>query len=327
MGFARHPGCGVERGRVTLRVRTALCQRGYAYLMTLFLVTAMVIATAAAIPNLLLQGRREREAEMIWRGEQYERGIRLYFHKFGRYPQSVEQLTKQQNGIRFMRKAYKDPMNAEDGSWRFIYVTPAGQLIGSVRYTSLTQMALAERPGGAPPGVLPAGASGTPEAPPGAGGESQQNPSTNALNPSENPSETPQNLQIGLSSQGQPQASSQPGGIQGLSTGSEQPQPLQPSGPVFGGSIIGIGSTVEKPSLKVYKGGKTYKRWEFIWNPLAEAAISVQSGGVPGATPVGQPNPRQQPTPPGPTAQPQYPPPPQPEPMPPEPPEPEPPQL
>ena len=32
-----------------------------------------------------------------------------------------------------MRQAYKDPMNGEDGSWRLIYVGPAGQLIGSLK--------------------------------------------------------------------------------------------------------------------------------------------------------------------------------------------------
>lgn len=312
-------------------------QRGYAYLMALFLATVMIIATAAAVPNLLTQGRREREGVMIWRGEQYERGIRLYLQKVGRYPQSLDDLTKQTNGIRFMRQKYKDPMNTADGAWRFIYITPAGQLVGSVRYTSLAQMALAERNGGVVPTVtvpgMPggsaAGGSGSMTA-----GESQntQNPGTNLPNApgnqSENPSENPDNTGQGAPNQANPAPQpfgSQPGAITGLSPASQQPQPLSTSGPVFGGSIIGVGSTAERASLKIYKGGKRYKQWEFIYNPLAQLTTG-QPGqvGIPGATPAGQnpnlpPNLNPQPNPAGPNQQnpppsPPQQPPPQPEP-------------
>jgi type II secretory pathway pseudopilin PulG len=110
--------------------------------MVVFLVATSLILSAAVMPNLLTQGRREREEEMVWRGEQYERAIGLYFKKFGRYPTKIDDLTKQTNGVRFLRQAYTDPMNKEDGSWRFIYVGPNGQLIGSVHSTSLLQSML-----------------------------------------------------------------------------------------------------------------------------------------------------------------------------------------
>ena len=74
--------------------------RGYALLMVCFLVALIVIGTAAAVPNLLTEGRREKEAEMIWRGEQYARAVRLYYRKNGRFPQSIEQLTEPQGQIR-----------------------------------------------------------------------------------------------------------------------------------------------------------------------------------------------------------------------------------
>ena len=111
--------------------------------MVVFMVAAMIIAAAAAAPNLLTQGRREKETEMVWRGQQYVRAIGMYYLKFRKYPTKVEDLTKQTNGVRFLRQAYTDPMNKDDGSWRFIYVTvPNGQLIGSLRQTSLLQSAL-----------------------------------------------------------------------------------------------------------------------------------------------------------------------------------------
>ena len=55
-------------------------------LMVVFMVAAMIILAAAAAPNVLTQGRREKEAEMVWRGQQYARAIGLYYRKFGKYP-------------------------------------------------------------------------------------------------------------------------------------------------------------------------------------------------------------------------------------------------
>src|ERR1700719_925677 len=117
-------------------------ESGYSLLMVVFLVATSLILSAAVVPNLLTQGRREREQETVWRGEQYQRAIGLYFRKFGKYPTKIDDLTKQTNGVRFLRQAYTDPMNKEDGSWRFIYVGPNGQLIGSLRQTNLLQTVL-----------------------------------------------------------------------------------------------------------------------------------------------------------------------------------------
>src|SRR5438128_614500 len=109
-------------------------ERGYALLVVMFLVTLLLISTMAVAPNILTEGRREQEKEMIWRGKQYTRGVKLYYRKLGRFPTAIDDLTKPKMGsIRFLRQSYKDPMNKEDGSWRFIYVGAAGQLIGSLK--------------------------------------------------------------------------------------------------------------------------------------------------------------------------------------------------
>ena len=109
-------------------------ERGYALLVVIFLVTLLLVSTMVVAPNILTEGRREKEKEMIWRGKQYTRGVKLYYRKMGRFPTSLDDLTKPKIGsLRFMRQAYKDPMNKEDGSWRFIYVGAAGQLVGSLK--------------------------------------------------------------------------------------------------------------------------------------------------------------------------------------------------
>jgi hypothetical protein len=103
-------------------------------MMVIFFTALMLVAVMVAAPRILLEGKREKEKEMIWRGHQYIRGVKLYYRKMGRFPTSIDDLTKPKTGsLRFMRQAYKDPMNGEDGSWRLIYVGPAGQLIGSLK--------------------------------------------------------------------------------------------------------------------------------------------------------------------------------------------------
>jgi len=114
-------------------------QGGYALLTVIFMVATMILLATTAALRIDTQGRRERETELAWRGEQYQRAIGLYFRKFGKYPTKVDDLVKQTNGVRFLRQAFTEPMNKDDGSWRFIYVGPGGQLIGSLRRTSLLQ--------------------------------------------------------------------------------------------------------------------------------------------------------------------------------------------
>src|SRR5262249_35045488 len=123
-----------KRRRFPSKSKRARGQSGYAIMLVLLMASLMLIATMVVPPNLLNQGRRRREIEMIWRGKQYTRAIRMFYRKTGKFPTSLEDLTKPKIGnIRFMRQTYKDPMNPKDGEWRLIYVGPAGQLIGSLK--------------------------------------------------------------------------------------------------------------------------------------------------------------------------------------------------
>src|ERR1700731_4785378 len=162
-------------------------ERGYALLVVIFLVTVLLLSTMVVATNILTEGRREKEKEMIWRGNQYARGVKLHFRKTGRFPTTLDDLTKPKIGnIRFMRQAYKDPMNKEDGSWRLIYVGPAGNLIGSLNpsLNSVQMPAAQGQPNASGTGPIAIGgqsgigglgpASNTPSAP----GTSQATPGT-----------------------------------------------------------------------------------------------------------------------------------------------------
>jgi hypothetical protein len=242
---------------------------GYAVLFAIFMVATMLLLAATATPNILIQGRRLREQEAIWRGNQYVRAIRLYYQKNRKYPSSLDDLTSASvGGIHFLRKAYKDPMNSSDGSWRLIYVTPTGQLVGSVHYHTLQEMAVASAFAGQLPGNVAGIASQL-------FGQVNQPASLGAQGSSQNASQSGQ--------QGQPG----PGlNSQNSTSSSTQPAPLEAvDSPVFGGSVIGVASKIKQPSVMVYQGGTTYFEWEFIWNPLT-------SGGGTSPTGVNAPNPQ-----------------------------------
>ncbi len=57
---------------------------------------------------------------------------------------------------------------------------------------------------------------------------------------------------------------------------------LKPTGPVdgpqLGAFLTGVASSVDKPSIRFYNGGKKYNQWEFIWNPVEDQANAVQQG-------------------------------------------------
>lgn len=263
-------------------------ERGYALLVVVFLVTVLLISTMVIAPNILTEGRREKEKEMIWRGKQYTRGVKLYYRKMGRFPTSLDDLTKPKIGsLRFMRQAYKDPMNNEDGSWRLIYIGAAGQLIGSLKPPQ-QNMQLPQAAGlGTPANAL--NGSGTP-AQPGAIGQAVQfgTPPGGAASGTNPPATT-----------GTPVGTDQSG------SGSDpQAIPTGDTPTIMGGNIIGVGSKVNKSSIKIYEKAKNYRLFEFIWDPSKDnfgvgqpgMQTGTGSGPPPGVQPGQSPvNPQQSP--------------------------------
>ncbi len=266
-----------ERASLHTRQKNSKSESGYTLLMVVFMVATLLLFAVAATPSVVIEGRRVKEQEDVWRGNQYVRAIRLYYQKTGRYPQTVDDLTKPDAaGNHFLRKTYSDLMNPVDGKWRFIYVSQSGQLIGSVRYHSLQEMAIAQGVGTSLGTV--AGGAGSVVPTSGQGAQSAQG------------------AQAGPAGQ----STTGFGGATPAFGTSAQPQnlaPLEPvDGPVLGGFLIGVGGKTKSPSLMVYQGGKTYYDWEFIWNPLAAggsigAPVAPPAGatapGAPGTTPTG----------------------------------------
>src|SRR5580698_182919 len=135
-----------NRGYISSQRRSQ--ESGYAFLFVLGLILLMIAGSLTALQLGATIRRRRIEQETIWRGNQYARAIRLYYHKTGHYPQTLDDLVKGMPDLHFLRQAYKNPTNSGDGSWRFIYVNAAGQIIGSTKYANHQQMALMDANGG-----------------------------------------------------------------------------------------------------------------------------------------------------------------------------------
>jgi len=258
-------------------------EAGYALLLMVFLTALLVVSSLYVGLRLTTEAKRQKEEEMIWRGKQYVRGIKLYYKKTGRYPTTLDDLTKGAGvgNIHYMRQAYKDPMNKEDGSWRFLYVGPNGQLIGSLKPPPTNSL-------------LPqSGGLGTPAAALGGAG---------GLLPSQQPgSTTPQNpsgSQTGTNPGATPGSSDGTNSGTGGSDSSSNPQPITPTETptIIGGNIIGVGSKVNEKSIKVYEKAKNYRLFEFYWDPSKDLQAAAQGAGLQLGTGLGQNGAGQQPT-------------------------------
>jgi type II secretory pathway pseudopilin PulG len=94
----------------------------------------MAVLMSAALPVWSHYAKREKEAELIWRGQQYARAIGLFQRKYANtFPPNIDILVEQ----RFLRKKYKDPMTNEDfqpipaGGMSGVGVPPTGGVGGA----------------------------------------------------------------------------------------------------------------------------------------------------------------------------------------------------
>ena len=92
------------------RVHGRKTDAGYAMAGMLVAVAVISVALSMLMPAWSTWSQREKEAELIFRGEQYARAIELYQRRFaGAYPADVETLVEQ----RFLRQAYTDPVTGD----------------------------------------------------------------------------------------------------------------------------------------------------------------------------------------------------------------------
>ena len=276
--------------RMSPRRTKKRAQEGYALLMIMFFLAMLVLSMATAAPTVINDLQRDKEEEMVWRGKQYVRGIRLFYQKVHRFPVELDDLTKPKTGLRFMRQAYKDPMNQVDGSWRMIYLGPGGVLIGSLKMRCIS---FTSQPGLG--GAAPLGASSSFGSTPATSTQSSSSFGGSSFSTSSSSSSSTFGAAPGgTAAAGCAQLTNPTGDPNAPNQGSSDemgtPHDIAPADvpqPIVGGSIIGVGSKVNKKSFLWYEKAKNYRLFEFVWDPSKDVITGRQMGVVPGVAPYG----------------------------------------
>lgn len=116
-------------------------QRGSALILVLVLVVVLGLAAGIAGQSWQSLMQRAREAELLWRGQQYRQAIGSYYQVrqgTGKmYPASLKDLAKDPrfpDTVRHLRRLYDDPMTK--GDWELVK-GPGDQIIGVRSSSSL----------------------------------------------------------------------------------------------------------------------------------------------------------------------------------------------
>jgi type II secretory pathway pseudopilin PulG len=225
------------------------CEHGYAMAVLLVAMSVTAVLLTAAMPVWKQMARREKEEELIFRGQQYARALRLFSAKYANAgPPNLDVLVEQ----RFLRRKYKDPITNDD-----FQPILAGQAMPGA--STNPQRGGAPAPGNRGTGPTP----GSPNAPGG---------TTNPFAVRDIGASTPGSQQ-GNPSPAQPGASPAAGG-RGVS-------PIGTPGAGTVGGIIGVVSKSKDKSLRLYNGRNHYNEWAFINTPQTQTPGAI-APGVPG---------------------------------------------
>ncbi len=292
----RHRGLRSSKLQITNR-KSQIPQRGY-MMITLMLALALVtLALLAVLPAMKQQIMRDREEEMIHRGNSYMRAIQHFYKKFGRYPTRVEEL-ENTNNMRFLRRRYTDPMNIDpqthkERPFKFLQQQDITLNSGPVlpgQSGPAGQGAFGGTSGGfgATPGGLngPQSGLGSFGAQPGG---TQTGPSTQTSGSADSGGSSSNSSSSSSSSSGSVDVEGQP--LSG--TGSSSPS-SGPNGQTFGGGpLLGVASTSKAKTIRVFYDKNHYNDWFFVYLPMADIGglltgpinPGMQTGNMGGLTP------------------------------------------
>jgi hypothetical protein len=89
-------------------------QQGFSYVVVMFLVAFLAIASVRALENAKVAEKRDKEAQLLWTGMEYRKAIAKYHaHAMGaKYAKELKELEYLAlvNPIRPLRKQYRDPI-------------------------------------------------------------------------------------------------------------------------------------------------------------------------------------------------------------------------
>ena len=274
----------MPRRRSSARVVRGQCHdRGYILLTLVFFVAVLALSLAAILPSIKQEIQRDRELELVHRGAQYTRAIRLYYKKTGRYPAKIEDL-ESTNNLRFLRKRYKDPMARVEGAGG----NGPDQADFKILHFGDPSVHMQENQPGIAAAALAAQSQGGAGAAAAAGRRSRNSPSLalspDAANPDPNKTDPP-------AADGSTGASANPpadgststappkdapvdagDGDTGAGTSSKSASGDQSFG---GGAMVGVASTSALNSIREFNKKHHYNEWQFLYDPTTDR------GGLP----------------------------------------------
>ena len=243
-------------------------QDGYVLLAILFALTLLVIALSAAAPRAAKAIQRQKEAELIRRGEQYALAIRRFYKKFGRYPSDLDQL-ENTNNIRFLRRKYLDPITGKD-DWQPIQFGQARPPTGFFGQKITTTGGMSPSGPGLGPSTI-----GT--------GLGTSSNSASSITSATTSNSSAQSTSAATSSSATGISSTSPTGTAGNPLSTDQL-----TGKTFGGgAIVGVSIPSQKESLKEFQQKDHYNEWQFVYDPTMDPTLRGGLGagaatGVPG---------------------------------------------
>jgi type II secretory pathway pseudopilin PulG len=240
-----------------------LDDRGYIMVVLLIAMGVTAIWMSAALPAWRQQAMREKELELIFRGEQYARAIALFQIKNNSYPVDIDVLVSQ----RYLRRKWKDPVTGQD--FQLVGLT-SGQGGQSGQIGAPTRIGGGV---GSPAGGGVSGGTGTTPASQARQGATNQPASPGRLGTTQMPAGAPGQRPAG-------------GGVPGGS-------PSMGGQPLVGG-ITGVRSTSQATSIRVYNGQQQHNLWQFDASMMMARMGRNQApgGGAPGRGNDGRGGPR-----------------------------------
>ncbi len=264
-------------------------QQGFVYLWALFSVVLAGVAMAGAGQMWQVKSQRDKEAELLFIGEEFRKAIMSYHNANKQYPSTLEDLLKDSRSInikRHLRKIYVDPMtNTTD--WGLVDEPPPATTAATSKADSAQSKGSTSGSGGT------SSSSSNSTAGTGSANSSATNPNpSSALNQT---GSTGQNTATGQTS------ATNPGSNVGTTPDSKPPT-TSSSGmsSSIGTKITGVYSLSERKPIKKdrfpeqyakFKEALNYRDWQFVYKPGAgtsdksgtgsgSSASSPKSGGA-----------------------------------------------
>jgi type II secretory pathway pseudopilin PulG len=239
------------------QVQVRRSDAGYAMAALLVAMAVMAVMMSVALPVYRQAAQREKEAELVWRGQQYDRALQLFRRKTSAPgPPNLDILIDQ----KFLRKKYKDPITGGD-----FELKPVGAIGPGT-----------ERPG------LPGGGAGASRP-----GRVARSTFGSQQASSSGQTTGPDNQTGGVGNRTGAAATQPEAGAAGQSESAEPNETASPFGQrAFGQLIGGVRSKSKARSIRELNGRTRYDQWEFVYVPYNPNPQPPAAGGTrPGQQP------------------------------------------